>query len=157
MTESTTHRLIEAMLNSRKINSDTRSELEEYLGDVMRSELHPDDARYVAALARRLGFDDAGTAADAGVEADAVETDEETAEDLTQRALAAEARVRELEDRLAAGGQVAQALAEVRDAFSRIYAPEGLTHEGLSKDVDAERYKDFLERIEAIERKFRAG
>src|SRR3546814_2129453 len=66
MTESTTRRLIEAMLNSRKVNPDTRSELEEYLGDIVRGELHPDDARYVAALARRLGFDDAGTAAEAG-------------------------------------------------------------------------------------------
>src|SRR3546814_12400087 len=114
MTESTTRRLIEAMLNSRKVNPDTRSELEEYLGDIVRGELHPDDARYVAALARRLGFDDVGTAAEAGAVPDADEMDEETVEDLTQRALAAEARVRELEDRLAAEGQVAQALAGVR-------------------------------------------
>src|SRR3546814_757590 len=35
MTESTTRRLIEAMLNSRKVNPDTRSELEEYLGDIV--------------------------------------------------------------------------------------------------------------------------
>src|SRR3546814_15520173 len=68
MTESTTRRLIEAMLHRRKVHHDTRSELEEYPGDTVRGDLHRDDPSHGRALARRPGCGDDGPEGGGGAE-----------------------------------------------------------------------------------------
>lgn len=59
-----TRRLIKKMLDSRDLMPETREELAEYLSDLDKGELRPDDAAYVEGLARRLGLAAGGAPAD---------------------------------------------------------------------------------------------
>ena len=59
-----TRRLIKKMLDSRALLPETREELSEYLADLDKGELRPDDAAYVEGLARRLGHASGGAPAD---------------------------------------------------------------------------------------------
>ena len=56
MDVSTTRRLIKTMLDSRDLMPETREELADYLADLDKGALHPDDAGYIDSLARRLGY-----------------------------------------------------------------------------------------------------
>jgi len=64
MDVSTTRRLIKTMLDSRDLMPETREDLADYLSDLDKGELHPDDVAYVYGLARRLGHAEAGVPAD---------------------------------------------------------------------------------------------
>ncbi|MEJ2760356.1 MAG: hypothetical protein P8126_02130 [Gammaproteobacteria bacterium] len=64
MDVSTTRSLIKKMLDSRDLMPETREELAEYLADLDKDGLHPDDVSYVYGLARRLGYSEAGVPAD---------------------------------------------------------------------------------------------
>jgi hypothetical protein len=63
MDSSSTQRLIKKMLASSELMPETREELQEYLDDLEKGSLHPDDASYVEGLARRLGFAEGGAPA----------------------------------------------------------------------------------------------
>jgi hypothetical protein len=63
MDSSSTQRLIKKMLASSELMPETREELQEYLDDLEKGSLHPDDASYVEGLARRLGFAEGGVPA----------------------------------------------------------------------------------------------
>lgn len=76
MDASSTQRLIKKMLASSDLMPETREELQEYLDDLEKGSLHPDDARYVDGLARRLGFADGG-ARPAGAAGEADDDDDE--------------------------------------------------------------------------------
>lgn len=105
-----TAELIDRLLASGKVSSDTRDELRSYKDDLAKGQLEGGDRRYVEALASRL----LGTSVDSGEEM-AEDEDEgslddedlwdvgEDAEvaDLRARAEAAEARVQELEAEVA--------------------------------------------------------
>jgi hypothetical protein len=56
-------RLIKQMLDGRSLMPETREELGEYLSDLDKGALHPDDAAYIEELARRLGHGAVGAAA----------------------------------------------------------------------------------------------
>jgi hypothetical protein len=56
--------LIKKMLDSRDLMPETREELAEYLAELDKGELHPDDVAYVYGLARRLGYSEGGVPAD---------------------------------------------------------------------------------------------
>ncbi|MGH6619421.1 MAG: hypothetical protein ACREF6_07745 [Alphaproteobacteria bacterium] len=56
MDATNTRRLIKKMLDSRGLMPETREELADYISDIDKGELRPDDAAYVEGLARRLGL-----------------------------------------------------------------------------------------------------
>lgn len=61
MDTSQTQRLIKKMLASSELMPETREELQENLDELERGSLHPEDARYIEGLAKRLGFAEGGT------------------------------------------------------------------------------------------------
>lgn len=61
MDTSQTQRLIKKMLASPELMPETREELQENLDELEKGSLHPEDARYIEGLARRLGFAEGGS------------------------------------------------------------------------------------------------
>lgn len=101
MDASHTRRLIKSLLDSRGLMPETREELAEYLADLDRGELHPDDAAYVAGLARRLGYAAGGAPAASGAADDGIDeafpAEEDEPFSATAAAVQAEVALRALE------------------------------------------------------------
>jgi hypothetical protein len=75
MDTSQTQRLIKKMLAKPDLMPETREELQDHLDELEKGSLHPDDARYIEGLARRLGFAEGGGAPVAGDDGDAGDDD----------------------------------------------------------------------------------
>lgn len=90
--------IISELLARGDISAELRQELEEFAVAAAAGQLDPDDAEYVAALARRLGT--GGASSPDGVAAPR----EPSLAEWRARALAAEARIAELEADLARRG-----------------------------------------------------
>ena len=117
MDASSTQRLIKKMLESRELMPETREELQEHLDDLEKGSLHPDDARYIEGLARRLGFAEGGAAARQGGSGGDADDDggsfigEERASD-TAAAVQAEIALRKVEQARALVARLRQAPAD---------------------------------------------
>jgi len=128
MDASSTQRLIKKMLESRELMPETREELQEHLDDLEKGSLHPDDARYIEGLARRLGFAEGGAAARQGGSSGDADDDggsfigEERASD-TAAAVQAEIALRKVEQARALVARLRQAPADGDAAGSETAAP----------------------------------
>ena len=134
MSDPNTKQLLDRMLSSGKLSAEAAQDLRDFQADLAKDMLDPEDAAYVAALARRRGF--LGGVAPAEDAADGADEEDDLP---AAPALASDA---------------AEVLAAVRGAVDALCHPDRLAGEDPDREAKARLHAALTARLDEIGRDF---